>query len=40
MCLEEGKVFEVVLCGMGQMTYHGEARVCLGAPSLGRSYTV
>ena len=40
MCLEEGEVFEVVLCRMGQMTYHGEGRVCLWGPSLGRSYTV
>ena len=30
MCLGKGGVLEVVLHGMGEITYLGEERVCLG----------
>ena len=39
MCLEDGKVLEVVLPGREQMTYLGGGKVCLGNQGEGGSYT-
>ena len=38
MRLEEEELLEVVLIGRGQMTYHGEGRVCLGDQRVGGNY--